>query len=132
MTDIYYIIYIIFLYILLNAIITTSITFNTTNKSLQSVKILKGRYITHGPPNNYKEFVKMFRYSKKVKRVGIKFIILQIIHKNIQEVEKVFYLKSYLIKITTKFYLHILIFWDIFDKISQKIYYPKYICLNKK
>ena len=31
---------------------------NIKNKSLVSVKILKGRYITHGPPNNYKEFIK--------------------------------------------------------------------------
>ena len=28
------------------------------NKYLESVKILKGRYITHGLPNNFKEFIK--------------------------------------------------------------------------
>jgi DNA-formamidopyrimidine glycosylase len=28
------------------------------NKYLESVKILKGRYITHGPPDNFKEFTK--------------------------------------------------------------------------
>jgi formamidopyrimidine-DNA glycosylase len=28
------------------------------NKYLKFVKILKGRYITHGPPNNFKEFHK--------------------------------------------------------------------------
>ena len=38
--------------------LTQQINKNIKNKNLQSVKILKGRYITHGPPNNYKEFVK--------------------------------------------------------------------------
>ena len=28
------------------------------NKDLVSIKIQKGRYVTHGPPNNFKEFVK--------------------------------------------------------------------------
>lgn len=31
---------------------------NIKNKTLESIKILKGRYIKHGPPNGYKEFIK--------------------------------------------------------------------------
>lgn len=38
--------------------LTEIIQNNIKNKSLESVKILKGRYITHGPPNNFKEFTK--------------------------------------------------------------------------
>ena len=35
------------------------------NKDLVSIKIQKGRYVNHGPPNNFKEFVKLFEHSKK-------------------------------------------------------------------
>jgi formamidopyrimidine-DNA glycosylase len=32
---------------------------NIKNKYLETIKILKGRYIKHGPPNGYKQFIKM-------------------------------------------------------------------------
>lgn len=38
--------------------LTQYITSKIKNKSLEFVKILKGRYVTHGPPKHYKEFVK--------------------------------------------------------------------------
>ena len=38
--------------------LTKYIKNNIKNKSLDSIKILKGRYIKHGPPNGYKQFIK--------------------------------------------------------------------------
>ena len=38
--------------------LTEIIQNNIKNKSLEFIKIIKGRYVTHGPPNNFKEFTK--------------------------------------------------------------------------